>query len=314
MTVADAPDPLVSTREHRLEGGDPPHLDPALARVRRGYYRAAGQPIGPDRLYELRIMATARARTSPLVFSHASAAALWGCPQLAADTALVQVTCPGRARRTTARVQVHRSALPDEDTVVLPNGLLVTSRARTAVDVAASGRLPDVLLPLDYLVRALVEELGESVEGVREHLAGLVPVGVRGRSRALRNLAVADPRSGSAGESLSRGQMILLGVAMPELQVSFAHDGGEDVVDFDWAELGVFGEYDGRAKYVDPAFTQGRSPEAVLWAEKDREDRIRRVRPVGARWGWSDALSCARLGRILARAGVEPATSAKVSR
>jgi hypothetical protein len=309
--MADLTDPrelMVSTRVRRLEGGDPPHLDPALTRVRRGYFRATAAELTASEQYRMRIFATADARPSGLTFSHASAAELWGCPQLLGDTSFVHATQPGRARRTTAGVRVHRSAIPDEHLLVLDSGLAVTSPAWTAVQLAATGALPGVLLPLDHLVRAIGEERGDDTATVVDDLVAMVPPRLKGGARAVRHLRLADARSGSAGESLSRGQMVLLGVPMPELQVRLprADEPGEDVLDFDWPELGVFGEFDGQAKYVRQEYTQGRTPDQVLWDEKAREDRIRRHRPRGARWGWRDALSRDRLGQILARAGVLP--------
>lgn len=305
---------LVSSRIRRLEGAEPPHRDPSLARIRRGYYRVADPNVRASELYRMRIFATAEARKSELIFSHGAAAELWGCPQLVADLTHVHVTQPGRARRTSAGVKVHRSGIPDEHVVALPSGLLVTSPAWTAVQLAAAGSLPGVLLPLDHLVRVLLGELESPVDLVREMLLALVPRQMKGGARAQRHLRLADPRSGSAGESLSRGQMELLGVPMPELQVGFPRldRPGEDIVDFDWPEHETFGEFDGDGKYFDEEFTQGRTPREVLRDEKAREDRIRRHRPRGVRWGWNDAMSRSRLARILATAGIVP--SPKVSR
>lgn len=224
------------------------------------------------------------------------------------------MTQPGRARRTTSGVRVHRGAVPDEHLVTLPSGLVVTSRAWTSVELAASGTLPGVLLPLDHLLRDLVEAGDADADDVREMLVSLVPPRMKGSERAKRHLRLASPLSGSAGESLSRGQMVLLGVPMPELQARFPRGDrpGDDVVDFDWPELDAFGEFDGEGKYFAPELTDGRTPQQVLWDEKAREDRIRRHRRRGARWGWSDAMSRHRLGQILARAGIQPLP--KVSR
>lgn len=297
---------LVSSRVRRLEGAEPPHRDPSLTAVRRGYYRAADAGFTASDRYRLRILATADARSSGLIFTHASAAELWGCPQLLPAIEYVHVTQPGRARRTTAGVQVHRGSVPEEHLVTLPDGLVVASRAWTAVQVAATASLPGVLLPLDHLVRGIVAESGAEAAEVIETLVSLIPPRMKGRARAERHLRLADPRSESAGESLSRGQMVILEVPMPELQVRLPRGDqrGEDVVDFDWPELGAFGEFDGKGKYFDPSLTQGRTPAEVLWDEKAREDRIRRHRPRGARWGWDDALSRGRLRAILAAAGI----------
>jgi hypothetical protein len=100
--------------------------------------------------------------------------------------------------------------------------------------------------------------------------------------------------------------MILLGVPMPDLQVHFARGDqpGDDIVDFDWPALGVFGEFDGKGKYFKEEFQGGRTPEEVLWDEKLREDRVRRHRPRAVRWDWDVAMSRRRLGAVLAAAGI----------
>ncbi|UDY22336.1 hypothetical protein [Nocardioides sp. Kera G14] len=301
---------LVSSRQRRLEGALAPHLDGSLARIRRGYYRPVDPTIESGELYRLRIDATVEARREEMVLSHVTAAHLWGCPLLRADLALVHATRPGKARRTAAGVQVHRAAIPDEHVVIHASGLLVTSPGWTAVQVASTLGLPNALLPLDHLVRLLNgPDADDPAAGeVVEDLIELISPRMKGHARAERLLRLADARSGSAGESLSRGQMELLGVPRPQLQVAFPRGDqpGDDIVDFDWPDLGVFGEFDGKGKYFREEFTAGRSPEEVLWDEKVREDRIRRIRPRAVRWDWATALSRDRLARVLAGAGVLP--------
>ena len=310
MDEPNLDDYLVIARERRLDGAEAPHLDPTLERIRRGYYQPAAADLTVSQGYQLRIRAASDARTGSLIFSHTSAADLWECPLLVADTKLVHAIQPGKARKTTAGTQIHRSVVPDEHVVTLPSGLVTTSREWTAVQVAATLGLPNVLLPLDHLVRLLNEDpIGDPAgEAVIDALIALVPRGMRGGTRAQKHLSLADPRSGSAGESLSRGQMAVLRVPRPALQVRFPRgDGaGDDVVDFDWPDLGVFGEFDGKGKYFRDDMTGGRTPEEVLWDEKLREDRIRRHRPRAARWTWDVAMSRQRLAQTLAAAGVLP--------
>lgn len=300
----------MTSRQRRLEGGQPPHLDAELTRIRRGYYRTAAEDLTPSGEYRLRIHACTDARAGTLVFSHASAAELWGCPLLKSDTGLVHCHRPGKARRTTAGTQIHRGAIPEGHIVTMEDGLMVTSREWTALQVACELPLPNVLLPLDHLLRDLNPDPEADPAGttVAEALAEMLPPGTKGRARAARHLLLADARSGSAGESLSRGQMVLLNLPVPRLQVHFPRGDqpGDDIVDFDWEDLGVFGEFDGKVKYTHAEMTQGRLPEEVVWDEKVREDRIRRHRPHAARWGWDTAMSRPRLGRVLALAGVHP--------
>ena len=303
-------DLLVSSRARRLEGREPPHLDRDLARVRRGYYRPAATPLTLQAEYLLRIQAAIEARTEPMVICDESAAALWGAPLLKVDAALVHVNREGKARRTAAGVIVHRRALPD-GAVEEVDGIATLSRDWTAIHLAAKLPLPRVLLPLDHLIATLnpAPESDPVGRATIERLISMIPKGMRGGDNARRHLLAADARSGSAGESLSRGQMHLLRVPLPELQVPFARGGGldgSDIVDFDWEEFGVFGEFDGKGKYFRSEVNGGRSPEDVLWEEKEREGRVRRHRPRAVRWGWDVALRRDLLGSVLADAGIRP--------
>lgn len=310
MSEIDPRESLIIARQRRLEGGEPAHLDRDLQRLRRGYYRAKASPLTVSDEHLLRIHAAADARQGTLVFSHTAAAELWGCPMLRADTQIVHANQPGKARKTTARTQIHRVAVPDDHVVELPNGLLVTSRAWTALQVAATLPLPNALLPLDHLLGQLnADPEGDpAATAARDELLELLPRGTRGRIRAVANLRLADARSGSAGESLSRGQMVLLSIPRPDLQVAFPRGDmpGEDIVDFDWPELGRAGEFDGRVKVLDERMTGGRSAADVVWDEKVREDRVRRHRPGIARWGWDVAMSRNRLAVVLAQSGIHP--------
>ncbi len=297
---------VISSRERRLAGAERPDRDPALTRIRRGFHRPKEAQLTAEEAHRLRVLATAAAREPNLVFSHVSAAAVWGAPLLASDLGEVHAIQPGRPRRTTAGVRVHPTALPDEQVAMTASGLLVTSREWTAIHLAATLELPNSLLPLDHLVRAIAHDSGCEQAAVIDALIGEIPPRFRGRNRAEANLRLVDIRSGSAGESLSRGQMVLIGVPAPALQVRFMRDDGPgvDVVDFDWPALGAFGEFDGKGKYFREELRGARTPDEVLWEEKVREDRVRSKRPRAARWGWDVALSRRRLAAVLAAAGV----------
>jgi len=65
------------------------------------------------------------------------------------------------------------------------------------------------------------------------------------------------------------------------------------------------GEFDGRTKYRIPAGASAEEVGRVLWAEKKREDRLRRRTRV-ARWVWADLLRPDRLLAILTDQGVRP--------
>ncbi|MFB9959544.1 hypothetical protein [Agromyces bracchium] len=89
---------------------------------------------------------------------------------------------------------------------------------------------------------------------------------------------------------MSRAHIRLLGFPDPRLQQRFVDpDGSVAVVDFDWPEFGVSGEFDGFVKYSTDEYLKDSLPADVLWREKERERRLKRYhdRDV-ARWVWSD--------------------------
>jgi len=130
--------------------------------------------------------------------------------------------------------------------------------------------------------------------------------GARGVRGAREAVAFADGRAESPGESLSRARMHELGFPPPRLQVEFARGSeGSDRVDFDWPEFGLFGEFDGDAKYLDARMRAGRPIEQIILAEKKRTERItRRWRRREVRWDWRTAWSPDRLRRCLLEAGL----------
>ncbi|AWB93543.1 hypothetical protein [Aeromicrobium chenweiae] len=76
---------------------------------------------------------------------------------------------------------------------------------------------------------------------------------------------------------------------MPELQVAIHDESGELIgfTDFGWTEYRHLGEFDGKVKYGglvgDP-----RTPQEIAFAEKKREDRLRRQLFGISRWTWHE--------------------------
>jgi len=233
---------------------------------------------------------------SPPVFSHESAAALWGMPRIEPWPGLAHVTTTERVR-SSARVRRHVCEL---DSHLVKDGVRVTTPARTVVDLARTGSLLTALAAADFAVRhdlTTVEDLVEEAED-------LPPRG-RGRRAARLVADLADGRSMSAGESLSRAQMFLLNLPRPDLQVECTDEAGLiGYADFGWE--GVVGEFDGLVKYRVPAGADPQQAGRVVWREKQREDRIRASGTRVARWVYADAVTPARLARKLADQGVRP--------
>ncbi len=110
------------------------------------------------------------------------------------------------------------------------------------------------------------------------------------RRRAELAFSLASPLAESAGESFSRAAFQFLGFEQPELQHDFSDAGGFiGRSDFWWpgreGRKGVVGEFDGKAKYINPELRNGATAEEAVYNEKLREDRIRALGFGFARWG-----------------------------
>ncbi|HEY4225135.1 MAG TPA: hypothetical protein VGM70_04930 [Pseudolysinimonas sp.] len=157
----------------------------------------------------------------------------------------------------------------------------MTSLVRTLADVAADSPLVTAVGMLDWALAHHPVSKGDVLGALDEFDIR------RGRRRAERAIAFADARAGSPGESLSRVRIHEAGMPAPQLQVPFGDQAGRiGVVDFWWPEYQLIGEFDGVAKYVREEFTGGRDAADVVIAEKRREDRLRALGPIVARWGW----------------------------
>jgi hypothetical protein len=233
-----------------------------------------------------------------LVFSHRTAAALWRLPVLGAwpDRAHV-ADRPARGRPRTAALARH--SLGIEGAPPRIDGLRVTPLAVTVAQLAASEHFACGVVAADAALRTLEITPDELLVA-----AGDVPRN-HGNVRARTVALFADALSDSPGESASRANMHLAGLRRPQLQVElFGASGKRYFVGFWWPELRHIGEFDGKAKYRDPEFLQGRTPEQALADEKEREDDLRAARHSFSRWGWNTALSPTRLAALLLRAGV----------
>lgn len=271
-----------------------------VVRLARGVFIAAeavaGDPVG---LHLQRAMAV-QLRRPTAIASHRTAALAWG---LALDQPAMAVAdrvsfiVPGRPNVRSLAGEgfvIAARDLPAEHRVAHPSGLLVTSMARTAVDVAAlEPSLPAALVVLDAAVRQLlIDTVGEwrvrthytrpaslqtAISPLREAAEHAVTQFTR--HRVVEAVALADPRRESPLESFSFGQMVLHGLPLPRLQVRIRTPRGDVYPDFLWEEAMVIGEADGMGKY--------RTPED-LRAEKWRQEGLEELGYRVVRWGDSD--------------------------
>ena len=283
-----------------------------LVRVRRGLYLPARDwnSLKPWEKYRVRIQAVQAASVHPPVFARESAAQIMGLPVIGVPQE-VQTVVPrggsgGQSNRGVRRV----NAIDGDPAPWEMFGLLTTPPPQTARDLAV--RLP-LAMSLPAMDRVLqpkpLEGSPNYVKTIfteRDILAAteLLPNETQ-RRRVTRALSVANPLSGSPGESFSRALMIEQGFPLPTLQVRFSDSRGFiGMPDFDWEEYKTLGEFDGYEKYSAQRFLQGRTPSQVVVDEKNRENRLRAKGYNVVRWVWDDLRQPGRLFRLLREAGL----------
>lgn len=270
----------------------------ALHRLRRGAY-VAGDRWARSSARErhlLRLRAVAADARGDVVAAGPSAAAVWGMP-LAQFPECVTLLEPwkggGRSEpgvRRTARAAGRARA-------VVHDGFTCTTLARTAVDVARGAPFGTAVATLDWALSRRNDHAVNHEDLVAELEHSRPP-------RVLRMaVAFATHLSDSFGESEARATMHQLGFAAPKLQHPFVDEDGRMEVDFAWLRYGVVCEFDGKIKYTRTEYTHG-DPSEVVWREKKREDRLRRLVRTVVRITTDDVRTPARLRRLLLDAGV----------
>jgi hypothetical protein len=269
---------------------------PGVRRLRRGVYGSVSPDAAAGARYRLRVLAAHRTLTGDHVFSHEAAAVLLGLPALHGWPDRVHLICErrsgGRSQLDVVRHCLGLEAVQPVDV----EGVLVTSPARTAFDIALVRPFADAVVVADAALRH---------PGAGAELASLVAWYERGRGHARlgRVAAFADPLGETPGESWSRVRMAELGFAAPLLQFAVVSRGRTEFADFAWLGGRVLGEFDGEVKYRLDRYRKGGTAEDVVIREKNRENRMRVGRSGFARWDWSD-LRSDRLAAILREAGV----------
>jgi hypothetical protein len=277
----------------------------SIIRLRRGVYLPAAEwdALGADERYLRRIHAHAAVTETPAVYSHLSAAALWGLPIVGPWPAEIHVSHAAAAGGRSRHGVVHHTQEHDLD-VTVQDGLRVTSVAATAVTLARVLRFGQAVAVMDKAIHEPRD--GQALTTMAELERAFTQLGrVPGRTAARRVLEFASPLSGSAGESISRAGIFMLGFLLPELQVPhWDRDGLIGFTDFFWRSANRAGEFDGLGKYLRDEFTGGRSTADVVIAEKIREDRLRALGFGVFRWDWPLAASLPALGDLLTRNGI----------
>lgn len=291
-----------------------------LVRVRRGAYVAREQWAGASarEQYGTRVLAYNRTTTAQPVFALETAAVAWGLWLVGTPTELHLRTRFSGGGRSTRGVRRHLLGL-DAEAVSLGE-VTVLPKAHTAVELAARLPFAKAVAVVDSSQRVQREPavdphmgpgwaaetlMGDPVklEELRA-LAEQLPSAAMVR-RALRVIEFSTHLAESAGESISRATIHILGFPAPELQHRFTLRNGDRVrSDFHWPAHRLVGEFDGYGKYVRPDWGHGLSTADRLIAEQKREDAIRSLGFGFARWDWQELNQPPVLARILSGAGL----------
>lgn len=304
--------PLLLSRDLPFHGLSPDDLSKrvrsgSLVRVRHGVYTdgPAWRDLEEWEQYRLRIQAAAETFQKPAVFSRHSAASVWGVPTIGVQHPVQALTFNNDGGRSRSGVSRHFVPLAGLK-IVSREGLLVTDRVRTVLDLAASVPFAHAVAPMDHVLRP---DKGRRLPALTkaELEAGIGSNYSAAAGRRIRAvISFADPASGSAGESLSRALMQVAGFEVPVLQAPI-HDAAGNLLgyaDFYWKHTKVVGEFDGVAKYVKAEFLEGRTASEAVVAEKNRENRIRATGLHVVRWDWAELMKPGVLEGKLVAAGV----------
>ncbi len=277
--------------------------------VTRGVYMKSDVWRELDRHARYRTVIMAAAIQLPdATFSHHSAAALWRLPWVGPWPTRVHVARPPKSGGcSTSIVLRHTTGEPERIEII--EGLHVTDLAQTVADVASVASLEQSVAVADAALRRTAHPLAEvprtfvTREDLLNELDRIPPT--HGAAKARIALEFSNGLADRPGESVSRVSMFRAGLPAPELQVALVGASGRVwFVDFWWPHSNLIGEFDGKCKYTDPEYMSGRTPQQVLIDEKDREDDLRAAGHGFARWGWSVAVSPARLRDLLRAAGL----------
>ena len=208
----DRPSATVLSRDRLQHGLSPNELAKrvkagSLVRVRQGVYTegAAWKGLQPWEQYRLRVQAAAETFEKPTVFARHSAASVWGIPTIGRHHPVQALTMGNDGGRSRSGVRRHFGC-PSGLAVVCREGLLVTGRVRTVLDLADFVPFTEAAAPLDDVLRPdRARQLHALTRDQLEADIGSNYSAAAGR-RIRAAIAFADALSGSPGSrSAARG-------------------------------------------------------------------------------------------------------------
>lgn len=281
-----------------------------LRRLRPGWFveETVWRSLYPERRHLLKVLATAAVSSRAPVFSHYSAAVLHGLPLYRFENGKVHTTVSAPFDGHSSR-RVTRHTFPvDESALVGLGELRFTGLQRTVLDIARIGSRELALGCADAALRQVSDNQAQRhrwLDAVRGRLEE--QPGRAGNVLARDVLSMADGGAESVLESVSRLYLLDLGFTVRTQVPVRSPNGGLYRLDFELVGYDVFGEADGRSKYVDPEMRNDRSAAEAVLQEKRREDWIRGVtRKRLIRWGFTDIDTLSKYAAVLRRFGVDP--------
>lgn len=255
-------------------------------RIRRGAYVFTDEWAALDQVgrHRVRSNAVLRSLGSVVALSHASGVVRHGIESWGLPLDRVHVTRldggPGRIEGDV----VHHEGLALDDDVVTVDGQLVLRPERCVLEASSRAGNEVALCLMESGLRAGAYDVA-ALHACHE-LLQFWPF--------MRHLQVplrmADPRSGSVGESRGNWHFYALGLPRPIPQYEVRGADGEliGITDWAWLEYKTFGEFDGRIKYG-RLLRPDQSPGDAVFEEKRREDLIREATGfMAVRLIWSD--------------------------
>ncbi|MCB0913267.1 MAG: DUF559 domain-containing protein [Propionibacteriaceae bacterium] len=224
------------------------------------------------------------------MISHHTAALAWGIPSppgAAWPELLPAVTVArgDRRSRESCSARVVEAVLPAHHVTRDAVGRVVTTVARTAVDVARDADLPDTLVVLDGASRIICASMvarPRRSDFANPGLAAVVRArfedacaGRRGLASVVGAMPLVEPSRESPIESLTAAHIHLAGLPMPGFQIPIRTPAGVFYPDCYWEKQRVIGEADGAGKYD--------GPDSIL-REKEREQLFRDLGFGVVRW------------------------------
>jgi hypothetical protein len=256
-----------------------------ITRIRHGVYTDASTfaVLSPEQRHLLIARSVADKLGPGVALSHQSACAAHGISTFGLDLDTIHVTRLDGATGRNEHGLVHHVGQVATEDVVQVDGMLVIKAPRAVFETASVGTVESAIVAMDSGLHQKLVSRDELID-----LGGRM-WNWQGARKARYALSLADERAESPGESRSRFLFRRKQLPIPELQVEIYDEDGHLIgrADFGWLQYRHLGEFDGFVKFGGIPGDL-RSPQQIAFAEKIREDAMRR-QPFGlSRWVWSE--------------------------